>query len=173
MAASPAGDYSLGAIANPPSTPYKLIVSADGFVPHEKWVTWQAGPRSNVTLDLIRNAAPFSMDFYKQLVRGTYDQDGAPWRVLRWPQAPRFYFKTIDQRTLTLEPEVVTVIRDALTRAVPAYTGGLYTASIEIGTETRPDTTGWINVLVRYDLSERSTCGFSFIGRDPVHRREA
>jgi hypothetical protein len=165
--ASPAGDYSLGAVARPPTSPYKVSVAAAGFITHERWVTWQAGSRSNVTLDLIRNAAPFSMDFYGQLVRGRYDQEGAPWNVQRWTQAPRFYFKTVDQTNRPLEPEVVVVIRDALARAVPVYTGGVYNASIETGTETRAAEPGWINVLVRYDLSERRTCGMAFVGRDP------
>jgi hypothetical protein len=52
-------------------------VSADGFVTREQWVGWQTGPRAGVTLDLIRNSAPFSMEFYRQLVRGTYDQERA------------------------------------------------------------------------------------------------
>jgi hypothetical protein len=167
VASGSTGDYTLSGVAKPPTSPYKVSVTADGFIPHEWWVTWQAGPRSNVTLDLIKNAAPFSMDFYKQLVRGTYDSEGAPWNVQRWVQPPRFYFKTLDQNNRPLEPEVVTVIRDALARAVPAYTGGIYTAAIETGTETRAQTPGWINVLVQYDLSEQSTCGRAFVGRDP------
>lgn len=165
--ASETGGYSLGAVANPPTNPYKVTVSADGFVTREEWIAWQAGQRTGVGLDLIRNAVPFSLDFYKQMVRGTYDQEGAPWYVLRLSQAPKFYFKTIDQTGRPLEPEVVTVIRDALARAVPAYTGGLYSATIETGTETRPDTPGWINVLVKRDPAERTTCGRAFVGRDP------
>jgi hypothetical protein len=164
---SGAGEYSLGAVANPPTNPYKVTVSADGFVTREAWIAWQAGPRTGVALDLIRNSAPFSLEFYRQLVRGTYDSEGAPWFVLRWTQAPKFYFKTVDQTGRPLEPEVVIVIRDAIARAVPAYTGGLYAATIEIGTDTRPSTAGWINVLVKYDLAERSTCGQAFVGRDP------
>jgi hypothetical protein len=32
---SGAGEYSLGAVANPPTNPYKVTVSADGFVTRE------------------------------------------------------------------------------------------------------------------------------------------
>lgn len=165
--ASEIGEYSLGAVPSPPTNPYKVTVSADGFVTREAWIAWQSGPRVGVGLDLIKNAAPFSMDFYKQLVRGAYDSEGAPWYVLRLSQAPKFYFKTVDQTGRPVEPEVVTVIRDALARAVPMYTGGLYSATIELGTETRPDTPGWINVLVKRDPAERTTCGWAFVGRDP------
>ena len=84
VAADAQGNYQFGDTANPPSTPYPVTVSAPGFLSHDLWITWQRGPRTNVTLDLIRDAGPFSGDFYGQLVRGKYDQPGAPWPVLRW-----------------------------------------------------------------------------------------
>lgn len=167
VSANASGEFSLGAVANPPTTPYKVTTAADGFVTRELWVNWQAGARTGVTLDLIRNAAPFSMDFYKQLVRGSFDHEGAPWPVLRWVAAPKFYLRTVDQNGRAIEPEVLPVIRDALLRSVPLFTGGLYSASVETGTETRPDTAGWINVYVRRDPTERAACGWSWVGRDP------
>src|SRR4029450_13679666 len=63
------GDYLLGDVANPPTTPYPVSASAPGMVTHDVWITWARGPRTGVNLDLIRDAAPFSMDFYRQLVR--------------------------------------------------------------------------------------------------------
>jgi hypothetical protein len=162
------GSYQLGAITNPPSTPYKLAVSGSGLLSRELWVTWQQGPRTDVTLDVIRQAAPFSMDFYRQLVRGTYDQPGAPWPVLRWNVAPRFYLKTVDQNGRGIEPEVLVVVRDALLRAVPAYTGGkLAAAALEEGTAVRPDADGWIKVDILRDPNERSVCGRAFVGANP------
>jgi hypothetical protein len=141
-------------------------VSADGFITREQWITWQAGARDDVTLDLIRDTAPFSSNFYREMVRGAYDQEGSPYPVLRLLQAPKFYFKTVDQTGRALEPTVISYVSDALRRAVPLYTGGLYSASLEVGTETRPDTPGVINVLVNTDLAERSTCGYAYIGRE-------
>src|SRR5881398_615913 len=87
VAADAQGNYQLGDTATPPSTPYPVTVSAPGFLSHDLWITWQRGPRTNVTLDMIRDAGPFSGDFYGQLVRGRYDQPGAPWPVLRWTTA--------------------------------------------------------------------------------------
>src|SRR5262245_52621845 len=52
------GSYQLGAIANPPSTPYKLTVSGTGLLSRDLWVTWQQGPRTDITLDVIRQVAP-------------------------------------------------------------------------------------------------------------------
>ena len=137
------GQYQLGAVANPPTTPYPVSISAGGFVSHDAWITWARGPRTGVTLDLIRNAAPFSMEFYRQLVRDSYDKsDGYPWRNLRWTTAPSFYVKTVDQNGRPVEPEVLAVTLDALRRAVPAWTANHYTAAaIETGTgQPRPAT---------------------------------
>jgi hypothetical protein len=119
-----------------------VTVSADGFVPHEQWVQVRLEQRADITLDLIRNAAPFSMDYYRQLVRGTFDQEGAPFDVLRWTQTPKFYIKTSDQLNRLVASDVINVVRDAVTRAVPAWTGGQYSAVIESGRDLRLPTAG-------------------------------
>ena len=159
----------LGAVANPPTTPYPVSISAGGFVSHDAWITWARGPRTGVTLDLIRNAAPFSMEFYRQLVRDSYDKsDGYPWRNLRWTTAPSFYVKTVDQNGRPVEPEVLAVTLDALRRAVPAWTANHYTAAaIETGTDSRDPRPDWITVLFRRDPNVRTLCGQSYVGRDP------
>jgi Matrixin len=169
-AVSTAGDgsFTFSGTANPPTNPYRASISADGYVTHDVWLTWERAARTGVAVDAIRNAAPFSMSFYKQFVRGTFDQPGAPFVVLRWNDAPRFYVKTVDQNGRAVEPEVLTVVLDALARAVPAFTGGrLSAAAIESGTADRPDTNGWINVVIRRDPNEQQTCGFAFIGANP------
>ena len=162
------GNFSLGDVANPPSTPYPVNVSGAGMVPRDTFFSWSPSARTGVDVTLIRNAAPFSMEFYRQFVRDTYDNsDGAPWPVLRWTSAPSFYVRTIDSTGRAVEPEVLTVTLDAIRRAVPAYTGGTYTAAaIETGTAVRPETTGWINVDFMRNSGGR-TCGTSFVGRNP------
>jgi hypothetical protein len=161
------GAYLLGGNGVLPSNPSKLTISADGFVTREQWVTVEAQQRTNVTLDLIRNSAPFSMDFYRQLARGSYDQDGAPYPLLLWSQAPKFYLKTTDQLNRSIASDVIATIRDAVMRAVPLWTGNQYTAYIESGPDVRVSTPGWINILITSDPGERVTCGQSYIGRDP------
>jgi len=160
------GSFTLGAVANPPTSPYNVGVSAPGYVSRNMWLMWQPGARSDVSLDIIKEAAPFSMEFYRQLVRGTYDS-GGPWPVLRWTEQPRFYLKTVDQNGRPVEPEVLTVMLDAIARAVPAFTGNRMTAIIERGTEARGETTGWINVNVVRDPDEERTCGYASVGRNP------
>ena len=102
------------------------------------------------------------MDFYRQFARDTFDNDpGAPFSLQRWTSAPSFYVRTVDQNGKAIEPEVLAVTFDALRRAVPAFTGGNYAAAaIETGTAVRAQATGWINVDIRRDPSEKRVCGF-------------
>lgn len=160
------GTYSMGSTGNPPPSPNRVTLSADGFVNREQWITI-ASQRSDVTLDLIRNSAPFSMEFYRQLARGTYEEDGGPYPLLRWSQQPQFYLQTVDQIGRAVPADVLNTIRDAVTRAVPAWTAGQYTAVIESGKDTRPGTPGWINILVQNSPGEHVTCGQSYVGADP------
>jgi Matrixin len=169
-AVSTAGDgsFTLTGTATPPTNPYRVAFSADGLVTHDVWLNWERAARTGITVDAIRNAAPFSLEFYRQFVRGTFDTPGAPYVILRWMDSPRFYVKTVDQNGRPIEPEVLTVVLDAIARAVPAFTGGrLSAAAIETGTVDRPDTSGWINVVMRRDPNEKETCGYAFVGSNP------
>jgi hypothetical protein len=169
VTADSGGNYQLGDVANPPSTPYPVSISAAGMITHDVWITWAKAARTGVNFTLIRNAAPFSMEFYQQLVRDGYDRSsGYPWRNLRWTTAPSFYVKTVDQNGRPVEPEVLAVTIDALRRAVPAWTANTYTAAaIETGVEAREAPAGWINVNFRREPNTRTPCGQAFVGRDP------
>jgi hypothetical protein len=159
------GAYSLSASANPPSAPYRLSITAPDIVSRELWVGWQNGARTAVTLDAVRLRAPFSLEFYRQFVRGTYDQPGAPYAVFRLMDSPKFYVKTVDQNGRAIEPEVLAVVREAIPRAVSEFSAGrLSVTTLETGTETRATATGWIIVDIRRDPNERQTCGFANIG---------
>ena len=164
------GNYQLGDVANPPSTPYPVTISSPGMLNHDVWITWALGTRSGVNLDLIRNAAPFSMDFYRQFARGTYDElaDGAPFAIQRLTTAPSFYVKTTDQNGRAIEPEVLTRVYDAIRAAVPAFSGGVYSvAALETGTDARAQAPNWINVDIRRDPAEKQICGYAYIGANP------
>jgi hypothetical protein len=159
------GAYSLSSTVNPPTNPYRLSISGADIVSRDLWVGWQSGARTGLTLDVIRDRPPFSMQFYRQFVRGTYDASGAPYAVLRWMESPRFYVKTVDQNGRAIEPEVMAVVLDAIPRAVAEFSARrLSVATLETGTEVRPTATGWIIVNIRRDPNERQTCGFANIG---------
>ena len=169
VSADEQGKYTIGDVANPPSTPYPVTLSAGGMISHDVWITWARGARTGVNLDMIRNAAPFNMEFYRQFARDTFDSDqGAPFPLLRWTTAPSFYVRTVDQNGRAIEPEVLAVTLDALTRGVQGYTGGRYSpAAIETGTDARPQAAGWINVDIRRDPNDRQVCGRAFVGANP------
>ena len=162
------GNFSLGDVASPPSSPYPVSISGTGMVTRDTWFSWASGARTGVDVTLIRTSSPFSMEFYRQFVRDTYDNnEGAPWPLLRWTTAPRFYVRTVDSSGRTVESEVLAVTIDAIRRAVPAYTGGTYAAAaIETGSAQRPETSGWINVNFMRN-GGGDTCGTSYVGRDP------
>jgi Matrixin len=163
------GNYELKDSSRPPSTPFPISASSPGFVTHDLWIAWQRGPRTNVTLDMIRNAGRFSMDFYQQFVRDMYDKsEGAPWPLLRWNTAPSFYVRTVDQNGRAIEQKVLAITLEAIRRAVPAFTAGHYSAAaIETGTEERPGRPDWINVQFMRDRKEKSICGRAGVGRNP------
>jgi hypothetical protein len=163
------GTYLLGDHTNPPSSPYRVDVSADGFITHAMWIPFRAGTTTGVGLDAIADRAPFSLDFYRQLVRGTYDDPGAPWPIQRWTSAPSFYVKTTDESGRPIEPEVVSTTLDAIRRAVPAWTGGRFGSPvIETGTAARLHRSGWILVDIRR-RPEAGVCGLADIGANPGH----
>jgi len=162
------GAYTLSSSTNPPTNPYRLTVSGPGIISRDLWIGWQNGARTGVTIEAIRDAPPFSAEFYRNFVRGTYDMEGAPYAVLRWIDSPRFYVKTVDQNGRAIEPEVLQVVRDSIGRAVTAFSAGrLSVATLETGTETRPSTDGWIIVDILRDPNERSRCGFASVGANP------
>ena len=117
---------------------------------------------------MIRDAPPFSKDFYQQFARDMYDKsDGSPWPLQRWTSTPNFYVRTVDDANHAVEQTVINTTIEALRRGVSAFTAGHYSAgSIETGTDERPDATDWINVVFkRHDPDQ--PCGTAYVGRNP------
>ena len=162
------GSFSLSSSTGPFANPYRLAISGSNLVRRDVWLNGHTGARTGVAFDAIRDTPPFSMEFYRAFVRGTFDHPDAPFAVLRWMESPRFYVKTVDQNGRPVEPEVLQVVLDSIGRAVTAFSAGrLSVAALETGTETRPEAPGWILVNIRRDPNERRTCGFATIGANP------
>ena len=163
------GELRARSSGEPPSSPpYPLTISQSGFISHDVWITWQLGPRTNVTLDLIRDAPPFSTDFYREFIRDMYDKsDGSPWPLQRWTTPPSFYVRTLDDTGHPVESGVIDTTIDALRRGVSGYTAGRYAvAAVATGTEVRPGAADWINVDFMHAESS-DTCGTAYVGRNP------
>lgn len=90
------GGFSFGSQTNPAFTPYKATVSAEGYLTRNAYITW-ARDRSAVQIDLIPDGPPFSIDFYRQLVRNTFDAPGGLEPLRRWTESPSVYLRTVDQ----------------------------------------------------------------------------
>jgi hypothetical protein len=149
-----------------PTTPdIKITIAANGFMVKEFYVRYRAGARSGLDANLIRLAAPFSLDFYQQLVRGSYEFPAeAPELVWRLEDSPSVYVRTIDQKGRAIEPEVLTLVQSTLRRAVRDWSNGaLSIVTLETGKETRPRTDGWIMVNITHDYKS-DFCGQAYIG---------
>lgn len=164
------GNYKLSDNTVPPNQPLPVTVSGDGIISHDILINWVRGSRTGVDVSVIHDAPPFSMDFYRQLVRGTYDRDGdgAPFPIFRWTSAPSFFVHTADQNGAAIEPEVIASVVDGIQRAVSAWSSGQYTpGAIETGTDSRPPRLGWVTVEIKRDPNETKVCGQAQIGANP------
>lgn len=161
------GNFTLSDVVNPPTDPYPVTLSAPGMVDHGVWIGFAHGQRSGILLDMIQNTPPFSMKFYSQFVRDTYENDpGAPFALQRWTTDPNFYVRTVDQNGRPVEPEVLARILTGIADGVQAFTAGRYHASIVTGTAVQPPQAGWIDVNVLRD-PHSSICGNSDVGENP------
>lgn len=118
--------------------------------------------RTGVVLDLIQDASPFSLPFYRSLVRNGYEstqlQPTKPWTV-----SPNFYVKTtVEGSTAVLSDELLENLRTLFANSIPELTGGrLQMGAFESGATVRAPEPGW--VLVTF-YSQLSVFGQSTVG---------
>ncbi|HYE87647.1 MAG TPA: hypothetical protein VEA16_14895, partial [Vicinamibacterales bacterium] len=130
--------------------PAFITVQADGFLQRQLTVT-SATP----TVDLIRDAPPFDLAFYRQFARGELEGPLQPLRVLS--QAPGIYLQTAG-----LSPANVAALEQAARTVVPALTGGRFSVTVfETGAEARAPRAGWITVEV---INSSEPCGSANVG---------
>lgn len=101
----------------------------------------------NLIIDAIRDAAPFSLSFYRAWARNGYEslqlQPTKP-----WTRDPNVYVRMIvDGTTTAVDPVVVERIREVFAKSIPELSGGkLRLAAFETGDEARPVSDGWLNL---------------------------
>jgi hypothetical protein len=160
------GVFRFNGTTAPAKTSARVSISAAGYVTRDMSLTWQRGSR-DVTLDLIPLAAPFSMDFYRQFVRNTYDAPTKLEPLRRWTDNPRFYVRTVDEAGRPIEADVLNLVVSTIPRAVQAFSAGkLSAASVVQGSESRAPANGWINVIFQRD-PKSDACGRAFVGINP------
>jgi hypothetical protein len=143
-------------------------ISAPGFLPRETFITWRAGGRDDVALEVIPERAPFVLSFYRALVRNGLEEPTSLQAVRRWSSAPKFYVRTLNPRTgRALESQELDLLVATLREAVPQLTGGTLSAgTIETGEGERELRKGYINVNIVYEPSE-NYCGRAYVGANP------
>ena len=149
----------------PSSSTYSVTLTAPGFIARRVQVAWQQGDRTGVTFDVIRNAAPFSLNFYRQLVRNGTETPQDLEAVHRWTSAPSFYVRTVDDEDgRAVESEVIADVTRWIEFAVQAWTG-MPVGAIETGAAVRAPARGWVRVTFVPQSDE--FCGRAAVGSDP------
>ena len=114
-----------------------------------------AASRSDVNLDVLLDAPPFSAQFYRYFVRNGFEQTGLV-ATNPWTMNPSFYVRTIiagSDPPLRIDPAVVAHLEANFRRSVPELSGGRFqVAAFESGETVRPPTEGWVNVSIVVEI---------------------
>jgi hypothetical protein len=150
-------------------TSVPVEISAPGYVTRRTFVRWATGTRGDIGIDLIGESTPFSIAYYRQIVRNQYDKpDEAPQPLRRWVRTPNFYIHTANPKTggHVLQSEI-DMVTEAIRAAVPQVTGGQFEAgAIEAGPEERGARSGFIRLKFIHQ-PESKFCGQAYVGADP------
>jgi hypothetical protein len=125
---------------------------------------WATSTRPAV--DLIPDAPPFSLAFYRQMVRNGHEAPDALQPLRRWTRPPLIYLKTVDEAGVAVSAAQLDSTEQALIHTAHSYTGGRFgLGGLERGTGTREGQSGWITVKWLSQSTE-SFCGRATIAQD-------
>ena len=143
------------------------MITAPGFLDREARIQWSAGG-SEVALTLLPNAAPFSLEFFRAMVRNGLEEPTALEPLRRWTKDPNFYLNAMNPRTeQKLVESEVALIERVIREVVPQWSGGtLKAGTFVVGTTPRSRTEGVINITITYE-PDADYCGRSFVGLNP------
>jgi hypothetical protein len=162
------GSFQFSSTTNPQFTLYKVDVTADGYVTRNAYLRWERA-RTGVDIDLIPATAPFSLDFYRQLVRNGHEAPGELQIVRGLRTAPSLYIQTVDDAGRAIDPQTLDMVQSTIRRAVQSFSGGtLSVAGVETGAATRAPTNGWI-VVDFVDRPDAGFCGQAMVGAAAGH----
>lgn len=161
------GRWEVRTTTQPAARP-AVKLSAPGYLSRDTYVTWSARERTDVSFDLIAERAPFSLAFYRALVRNGFEQPEQLQRLRRWTTNPSFYVNTFNPKTgRALERQEIDLVVHALRASVPQLSGGrLQAEAIELGEGPREARTGFIAVQFIYDPNAEF-CGQARVGANP------
>ena len=138
------GQFAFPAV---PAGHVSVKVVAPGFLTHYMASDVNASA-ADLRLDVIRNAVPFDLTFYRNLARNGLG--GGNLSELRpWQQNPSVYVRTLTVDTGEMvEPTIVDGLRQVMAESVPELSGNRFQlARFEAGPEARSTENGWIIVV--------------------------
>jgi hypothetical protein len=145
------GTFTLNGVAT--SGAVGVVVNAPGHV-YRRAVFDMTPNRAGVKIDVIREAPPFDLLFYRAWVRDIIEsqsmQSTRPWTV-----DPSFYFKTLLNDTETIVPdETIDRLVGIFANSVVELSGGKRRIDrVERGTSAREPLDGWVNVTFALNLN--------------------
>lgn len=142
-----------------------LKITAPGFIERNTHITL-TGPVADLALDVIRDAPPFSLAFYRQLARSSLGSAGGTATLNPWQQAPSFYIQSrTDDTGIRVPEDVINGIRRVVLASVPELSGGRWTVpAFESGEAFRPVEDGWVIV----QFFQNSHLGPDALGRATI-----
>ena len=151
-----------------PESPIYTEIKAPGYIDRRVYVLWQSSGRADIAIDMIRDAAPFSLTFFRQIIRNDFDSPGQYQNTRRWTTTPNFYLNTFNPRTgQPILQRQVDLIVSTIRHVVPQLTGGRFGAGvIEVGSGDRPQQQDFINIEITYEPDE-SYCGRAQVAANP------
>ncbi len=155
-------------VQSPATDRIAATITADGFQKRESGIAWSANGRQDVALDLLPDRPPFSLAFYRELVRNGLERPSPLEPVRRWTTSPNIYLYTMNPRTnQPLAPGEVEALLQNVRDAVAQVTDGLLSVgTVESGAADRPERAGTINIKIVYE-PDADYCGTSYVGADP------
>jgi hypothetical protein len=115
-----------------------------------------APSRTDIVLDVIKDALPFSLAFYREFARNNLESGLQP--LNPWTIAPSFYFNTTTVISGTRVPDdVINRLIEIFRRSVHELSAGKFeAAAFETGTVARDQQPGWVNVTFYSEMVNNS-----------------
>lgn len=143
-------------------------IEAPGYLKRETGISWSLSGRTGIRLDVIPERAPFSLAYFRALVRNGHEKPESLEPLRRWTKTPNFYVTATNPRTgEPLTAAEIDTIERVIREAVPQLTAGRFPAgAIEFGSEARERRTDVINIAFVYEPSG-DYCGNARVGANP------
>lgn len=116
------------------------------------------------TIDLIPDAAPFDLTFYRQFARNAFDAPETLEPTRRQVAAPNIYVRTVDEAGQSVDSKTIDTVAAAFVSGIELWTGHRFgVGTIDHGSDTKDGASGWITVKF-LNPNAGNICGRATIG---------